>query len=87
MELLQDVAPTMKNLERHLATVLCADVKDYSRHMGSHEEVTIRHMNECRARCRYPTVALLRISGIDARQPDDSGITSSVVPALVVPVV
>ena len=39
----------MKNLERHLATVLCADVKDYSRHMGSHEEATIRHMNECRA--------------------------------------
>jgi adenylate cyclase len=49
MELFQDVAPTMKNLERHLATVLCADVKDYSRHMGSHEEATVRHMSECRA--------------------------------------
>lgn len=39
----------MKNIERHLATVLCADIKDYSRHMGSHEEATIRHMGECRA--------------------------------------
>lgn len=39
----------MKNLERHLATVLCADVKDYSRHMGANEEATIRRLGECRA--------------------------------------
>ena len=38
----------MKNIERHLATVLCADVKDYSLHMGSNEEATIRRLNECR---------------------------------------
>lgn len=44
-----DVASTMKNLERHLATVLCADVKDYSRHMGSNEEATIHRLAECRA--------------------------------------
>lgn len=39
----------MKNLERHLATVLCADVKDYSRHMGANEEATFRRLNGCRA--------------------------------------
>ncbi|MCE9633303.1 MAG: adenylate/guanylate cyclase domain-containing protein [Methylophilales bacterium] len=36
-------------MERHLATVLCADVKDYSRHMGSNEEATIRRLHACRA--------------------------------------
>jgi adenylate cyclase len=39
----------MKNLERHLATVLCADVKEYSRHMGLNEEATIHRLGECRA--------------------------------------
>ena len=39
----------MDRLERHLATVLCADVKDYSQHMQVSEEITIRLLHEHRA--------------------------------------
>ncbi|HTT08623.1 MAG TPA: protein kinase [Gammaproteobacteria bacterium] len=38
----------MDKIQHRLAAILCADVKDYSRHMGQSEEVTFRLLNECR---------------------------------------